>query len=225
VVLTQQVTGGRRTGVALLLLLRELIPFDYDAMAASVRGLSRIARGVEFASLFLIVWGSSGIFIPVEMALNHAWGGAPHRGFWRSRVLAFVMTVAGGSLALISVGLTVAARSYSKEWPTVAEYAAKASALLLTYTFFFLIYRFVPAVPVPSRTALKACLWAGTAWEGVKYAFVINLARVNLPVVYGPLAFSVSLILWAYVSSLVLVFGALMSPAGPRPEPDAPPPP
>jgi membrane protein/epoxyqueuosine reductase len=52
----------------------------------------------------------------------------------------------------------------------------------------------------------------GTCWEAAKYLFVINLTRANLPAVYGPLAFAVSLVLWAYVSSLVLVFGALMSP-------------
>jgi uncharacterized BrkB/YihY/UPF0761 family membrane protein len=45
-----------------------------------------------------------------------------------------------------------------------------------------------------------------------KYLFVVNLSRANLPAVYGPLAFAVSLVLWAYVSSLVLVFGALMAP-------------
>lgn len=44
----------------------------------------------------------------------------------------------------------------------------------------------------------------------------VNLARANLRVVYGPLAFAVALVLWAYLSSLVLVFGALMSPAPAR---------
>jgi membrane protein/epoxyqueuosine reductase len=162
-------------------------------------------------SLLLIVWGSSGIFIPVEMALNRAWGGAPHRDFWRSRLRAFVMTLAGGLLALVSVALTVAARGYSREWPTLAAYGTKASALLLTYLLFFLIYRFVPAAPVPSRVALRAALWSGTVWEAMKYAFVGYLPRLNLQAFYGPLAFSVSLILWAYVSSLVLVFGALIA--------------
>ena len=51
-------------------------------------------------SLLLIVWGSSGIFMPMEMALNKVWGGRPHRAFWKSRLLAFVMTLIGGLLAL-----------------------------------------------------------------------------------------------------------------------------
>lgn len=219
----EQLSGSRRVGAALLFLLQELIPFGREALAESLRSLTRMARGLEVLSLLLIVWGSSGIFMPVEMALNKAWGGRPHRDFWRSRGLAFLMTLAGGSLALLSVTLTVAARSFSREWPLLAGLGVKASALLLTCLLFFLIYRVIPDVPVGAGVALRAALWAGTAWEAAKYLFVVNLARLNLQAFYGPLAFSVALILWAYVSSLVLVFGALMVPVSPGPRPRAKP--
>jgi len=209
---TQQLPWGRGAGGALVLVLQELIPFGREAMAESVRSLSRLARGLEVMSLVLIVWGSSGIFMPVEMALNKAWGGRPHRNFWKSRGLAFLMTMAGGVIALLSVALTVAARSYSRAWPGLGGYGVKVSALLLTCLLFFFIYRVIPDAAVGTSVALRASLWAGSAWEGAKYLFVINLGRVNLQAFYGPLAFSVSLVLWAYVSSLVLVFGALMVP-------------
>ena len=211
---------GQRVSTALLLVLNELIPFEREAMAVSLQGLRKVARGLEVVSVLLIIWGSSGIFMPVELALSRAWGGQA-RGFWRSRTLAVLLTVAGGLLAILSVTFTVAARAYSHEWPTVARYGAKASALLLTCILFYLIYRVIPQPPVGSRVALRAALWAGIAWEAAKYLFVMNLARSNLQAVYGPLAFAVSLVLWAYVSSLVLVFGALMVPVdrpgiGPR---------
>jgi len=212
---SQQLPGGRRAATALLLLLGELIPFGHEAMARSLRNLTKIAKGLEIISLALIVWGSSGIFMPVEMALNRAWGGQAHRDFFRSRGLAVLMTLAGGLLALCSVAFTAAARSWARELPQLAEYGAKASALLMTYMLFFIIYRFVPAVPVRTTVAWRAALWGGTGWEIAKYLFLIQLARMNLEAFYGPLAFSVSLVLWAWVSSLALVFGALMVPAGP----------
>ena len=90
--------------------------------------------------------------------------------------------------------------------------AGAASAFLLTYFLFFLIYRFIPDAPVVTGVALRAAAWGGVTWEAVKYVFVIKLGQMNLPAFYGPLAFSVSLVLWAYVSSLALVFGALMTP-------------
>ena len=64
-----------------------------------LRSLSKMAKGLEIFSLVLIVWGSSGIFMPVEMALNRVWGGRSHRAFVRSRLLAFAMTLAGSLLA------------------------------------------------------------------------------------------------------------------------------
>ncbi|PYQ14707.1 MAG: hypothetical protein DMF80_11610 [Acidobacteria bacterium] len=210
-VAVSQQLPGRRAASALLLVLNEIIPFEHEALAASLQGLRKVARGLEVVSLLLIVWGSSGIFIPVEMALQRAWGGRT-RVFLRSRLVAFLMTVAGGLLAILSVSMTVAARAYSREWPTGARYGAKASALVLTCLLFYLIYRVIPEPPVGNRVAVRAALWAGVAWEAVKYLFVINLARANLQAVYGPLAFAVSLMLWAYVSSLVLVLGALMVP-------------
>ena len=203
---------GSRAGAALLVLVTELIPFDQEAFAASIRNFTKLARGLEVASLLLIVWGSSGIFLPVEMALARAWGGRPLRSFWRSRALAFLMTVAGGLVALASIALTHTVRSYGRDWPLLTSYAAKATAFTLTYLLFFLIYRVIPSVSVGTAVALRAALWSGTSWEAVKYVFVVKLGQMNLRAFYGPLAFSVSLILWAYVSSLVLIFGALMSP-------------
>jgi membrane protein/epoxyqueuosine reductase len=220
VAVAQQSGRGRGVLTALELVLRELIPFGHDAIASSLRNLTKAARALELVSLVLIVWGSSGIFMPVEMALNRAWGGRLHRDFWKSRLLALLMTLAGGALVLVSVALTVAARSYGKAWPGVAGSAAKASALLLSTLFFFLIYRFVPDAAVGWRVAARAALWAGVTWELVKYAFIVKLGEMNLQAFYGPLAFAAALLLWAYVSSLVLVFGALMSPIAPAPPAD-----
>jgi membrane protein/epoxyqueuosine reductase len=218
VAVSQQLPFSRRGSTALLLVLQELIPFDHATLAESLRGLTRTAKTLEAFALVLIVWGSSGIFIPVEMALNKAWGGRVHRDFWKSRLLAFLMTTAGGVLALVSVVLTAAARILGEELPVLANYGAKASALLATWLLFFLIYRLIPDAEVGSRVAVKAAAWAAGTWEAAKYGFVIQLDRMNLQAFYGPLALAVSLILWAYLSSLVLVFGALMTPGEASPD-------
>ena len=209
--------GARRAGAALLLLLQELIPFGHEAMADSVRGLTRTAAGLQIVALVVMVWGSSGIFMPVEMALSRAWGGRSVRSFVRSKLLAFVMTLGCGLLGLISIAVTVWVRMYGAEWPMLVRYSGKAVALALSYLLFFLIYRVVPE-SVSTQVALKAALVAGTVWELVKYLFVARLPALRLEAFYGPLAFSVSLVIWAYVSSLVLVFGALMV-SGDRPRP------
>jgi YihY family inner membrane protein len=110
------------------------------------------------------------------------------------------------------VALTLAVRGFGRDWPMVANSAAKAAALLLTWTLFLLVYRLVPQARVGLGVAARAALWAAVLWEASKYAFVWNLARMQLATFYGPLAFAVALVLWAYLSSVVLVFGAAMTP-------------
>jgi membrane protein len=207
---SRQLPGGaRQAGAALLLLLQELIPFGHEAMAKSLQSLTKTAAGLQIFALLVVVWGSSGIFMPVEMALSRAWGGKRVRSFVHSKLLAFLMTVGCGLLGLSSIAITVGVRMYGGDWPTVVRYSGKAVALAVSYLLFFLIYRIVPEA-VATRTAVKAALVAGTAWEVVKYVFVARLPAMRLEAFYGPLAFSVSLVIWAYISSLVLVFGALV---------------
>jgi len=212
----QRLSPGSGTAQVVRLLLAELIPFGGETITASLRQMTRLARDLEVLSLALVVWGSSGVFVPVELALDKVWGGSGPRSFWKSRLLAFGLTVAGGALALLSVALTVLVRGFGREWPFVADSAAKAAALLLGWALFLLVYRLVPRARVDVAVAARAALWAAVLWEASKYALVWNLERMQLQTFYGPLAFAVSLVLWAYVSSVVLVFGAAMAPGAPR---------
>jgi len=207
----QRLAPGSAAASAVRALLVELLPFGDDTLAASLRQMTRLARGFELLSLALIVWGSSGIFVPVQMALDHAWGGRQPRVFWKSRLLAVLLTVAGGAVAL-----TVVARGFGRDWPLATAFAVKAAALLLTWSLFLVVYRLAPSTRVELRVAAVAAAWSASLWEASKYAFVWNLGRMQLATLYGPLAFAVSLVLWAYLSSLVLVFGAAITPTGRR---------
>jgi membrane protein len=211
----QRLSPGGHAAHVLGLLLAELIPFGGDTIAASLRQMTRLAHGFELLSLILVVWGSSGVFMPIELVLDRVWGGGGPRTFWKSRLLAFALTLAGGALALLSVLLTVLVRGFGRDWPTVAGSAAKAAALLLSWALFLLVYRIVPRAGIDLRVAAQAAVWAAVLWEASKYAFVWNLGRMQLATFYGPLAFAVGLVLWAYVSSVVLVFGAAMATGAP----------
>jgi membrane protein len=215
----RQLVPGGAGSAAVRALLAELIPFGGETLAASLQQITRLARGLELLSLALVVWGSSGIFIPVEMVLNRVWGEARARSFWKSRLLAFLLTLFGGSLVMLSVALTLLARGYGRGWPLLTAWLVKGAAVLLSWALFVLIYRLASAAPVGLRSALQGALWAAVLWEASKYAFVWNLGRTHLATLYGPLSFAVSLVLWAYVSSLVLVFGAAMAPARGRRSP------
>lgn len=225
----QRLAPGGGTATAIRLLLAELIPVDPEALAGSLRQMTRLARGFELLSLGLIVWGSSGIFIPVERVLNLVWGARAERRFWKSRLLAFLLTAGGAALVLVSVALTLYGRNLGRLAPPdqalagpvawLTGWAAKLAALLLSWTLFTLVYQTASSARVAFGLAWRAGLWAACAWEASKYVFVWNLGRMQLATFYGPLAFAVALVLWAYVSAVVLVFGAGMAPGAPERRP------
>jgi YihY family inner membrane protein len=216
----QRLAPGGATATAVRLVLSELLPVGQDTLASSLRHMTKLAPGFQAFSLALVVWGSSGIFIPVERVLNIVWGARAERHFWKSRLLAFLLTAAGAAFALASVALTLYGRGLPRmtAYPQldagvalVGSWAAKAAALGLSWTIFTLVYSVAPSARVGWGVAWRAGLWAAFAWEVSKYVFVWNLQRMQLQTFYGPLAFAVTLVLWAYVSSVVLVFGAGMA--------------
>jgi uncharacterized BrkB/YihY/UPF0761 family membrane protein len=158
---TQRLSLRGGTAQVLGLLLAELIPFGGETIAASLRQMTRLARGFEVLSLVLVVWGSSGVFMPVELVLDRVWGGGAPRSFWKSRLLAFALTVTGGALAVLSVALTLLVRGFGREWPWWPA-PPKAPALVLTWALFLLIHR----CREPASTSRGgAALWAAVLWE------------------------------------------------------------
>ena len=56
----QQLGDRRRISPALLSVINELIPFEPQTLATSLRSLGRMAKTFEVFSLVVVVWGSSG---------------------------------------------------------------------------------------------------------------------------------------------------------------------
>jgi uncharacterized BrkB/YihY/UPF0761 family membrane protein len=51
----------------------------------------------------------------------------------------------------------------------------------------------------------------GVLWEGAKYLYVLVLPRLDFQAVYGPFYVSVGLMIWAFLSGLLLLAGAHFS--------------
>ena len=51
----------------------------------------------------------------------------------------------------------------------------------------------------------------GILWEIAKYLYILTLPHLDLRSVYGPFEVSVGLILWAFLSGLLLLAGAYVS--------------
>src|SRR4029079_11795641 len=55
-------------------------------------------RKLQFASIFWILLGAAGIFIPLESALNRLWKVDEDRPYWRNQLVGLSLTTASGVL-------------------------------------------------------------------------------------------------------------------------------
>lgn len=199
-------------------LLRANLPAGADFIIRNLAVLVEARRRVQVISLALLVFTSSGVFSPLEVALNKVWGIARDRSFLGNLAVSFLLAVVSGLMAFGSVLLAAMAQSAARfglawlPWQgplTVVSWVLlEAFPIPLTIAIYFVIYYFLPNGPVPVRRVLRAAVLAGVLTEVVKLVYAETLPAFSLSEVYGPFALSATLLLWAFVGSLILLWGA-----------------
>jgi YihY family inner membrane protein len=82
---------------------------------------------------------------------------------------------------------------------------------ILAILIFFLIYWVLPNRKIPARAVLPTAIVAGLLWQLAKALYVMVLPKLDFAAVYGPFYVSVGLMIWAFVSGLLLLAGAHFS--------------
>ncbi len=180
-------------------------------------------HGVQFLSLVMILISCTGIFLPLEVALNQAWGVTKSRNYLLNQVVAFGLALLMVALALASILVNAGAqglltfvffhhtdnfvfRGISYLWLSLSTGVA-------SILFFFSIYWILPNRKVPWRPVLRTSIVTGIVWLLAKVVFVQVLPHLDLKALYGPFFVSVGLLFWAYASGLILFAGAQFSVA------------
>src|SRR5262245_53049860 len=57
-----------------VMLLRDHLPAGQDFVIRNLSSLVKSRQGVKLASVVILLITSSGVFLPLEVALNHIWG-------------------------------------------------------------------------------------------------------------------------------------------------------
>jgi membrane protein len=199
-------------------LLRDLIPTGQDFILRNLNALVNARRGVQVASLLILLITSSGVFLPLEVALNRVWGIKKNRSYLGNQIISLGLAFAVGVLALISVALTAGnkvwfqASAASRSGPE-SHIFMKTVAVAASIAIFFLVYWLLPNGRISARAVLPAAVATGLLWELCKYLYILALPWLDFKAVYGPFALSVTLMFWAFLSGLLLLGGAHLSAA------------
>jgi YihY family inner membrane protein len=201
-------------------LLRDYLPTGQEFVIRNLNALVTAHRQAQVFSLLMLLITSTGIFMPLEVALNRVWGFASNRSYLRNQLISLGLVFACGSLALLSVGLTAgnvaivksALHGYGAWYISLVDFLTmKIFAIGASIAIFFLVYWLLPNGKVSAQRVLPAAILMGLLSEALKYVYFFALPRLNFAEVYGPFAISVSLMFWAFLSGMLLLTGAHMS--------------
>lgn len=204
----------------ILQLLGDYLPAGQDFMIRNLNAMVNARQRVQFFSVIILLVTSSGVFLPLEVALNRIWRFESNRSYLGNQVVSFGLAFACGVLALVSIALTAGPvalmqfvlHGYGTGVVRVVGWVVmKIFAIIASIGIFFLIYWLLPNGKVPARTVLPAAIIMGLLSEALKQAYILALPWLNFQEVYGPFALSVTMMFWAFLSGLLLLAGANLS--------------
>src|ERR1051326_4017905 len=87
-------------------LLRDNLPAGQDFVIRNLNALVGAHHRAEIFSLLILLITSTGIFMPLEVALNRVWHFRNNRSYFGNQAISLGLAFGCGVLALLSVGLT-----------------------------------------------------------------------------------------------------------------------
>ncbi len=187
------------------------------AQKASQPGKSTIATIIGVA---LALFGASGVFGQLQDALNTIWGvkAKPGGGIWgflRSRFLSFAMI--GGICFLLLVSLTLESllKGFSHYVQSVLPGGiVVAMTVYVIFDFavvillFAMIFKFLPDIKIQWRDVWLGAVITAILFGVGKWALGFYLGSGTAGSAYGAASSLITLLLWVYYSSQILLFGA-----------------
>jgi YihY family inner membrane protein len=201
--------------------LHSLLPVSQDFVIRNMTILSHPKGGVQVFSVVMLLVTTTGVFLPLEVALNKVWGVTQHRNYLLNQVVSLGLAAAVGALVMLSVALTAGQRTLmawvffhhtdNVVFTFVGAAVLKFFALIASILLFFLIYWILPNRRIPARAVLPTAIVVGVVWEIAKYLYVLALPKLDFESVYGPFKVTVGLMMWAFISGLLMLAGAHFS--------------
>ena len=168
------------------------------------------------------LWSSSAAMGAVVNAMNRAYDIEESRPWWRVRVIAILLTIGLAVFILIALTLVLAGPQLADAatrwfgmpavWAMVWKLLQWPLVFLLVSTAVGLIYYFAPDAEQEWAWITPGSLLAATLWLAGTLGFrlyVVNFG--NYDATYGTLGGIIVLLLWFYLTGLVIVIGAEMN--------------
>jgi len=202
-------------------MMHYFLPTGQDFVMRNMQLLAHPQKGVQIFSVFMLLFSSTGVFLPLEVALNNVWHVKKNRNYLQNQIVSLGLAFAVGALAMASIAFTAGQQTLlaylffghtqNATYRVVSQNFMHLLAVLAGILLFFLIYWILPNRKVPAMSVLPTAIVVGLLWEACKELYIHVLPWLDFQRVYGPFYISVGLMMWAFLSGLLLLAGAHFS--------------
>ena len=195
----------------------KLIPVSGSYLSEVVADVVH-ARGVlGLLAVTGLLFSGAKVFASVRRGINQAWNIRFQHPFFVARAIDLVLLLAAAFLVFMTVLLTTIATGLSIPIDTpevpgarlVAPLLSELLALTVTLGIFILLYRYIPNTRVTWRDVWLGALVGSVLLNGFRIGltwFIATFSGFNL--LYGSLGALIAVLVWVYMSSLALMWGA-----------------
>ena len=191
--------------------VRQILEARIDEVAAGDRA------GTLTLALLVAVWSATAGATKLVTAINRAYDVIETRGFVRRRLIGFSLIAAGAVLLLLpalwgwfgGVVRSVLERIGMEDQAVLVDWLRWPVILVGAFAWLTLLFRVAPEGQTRWRLVTPGAIVASLGFLGANRAlsFYVESAR-DMSVTYGALGGFVSLLLWLYACSFVLLLGA-----------------
>ena len=212
------IVHSQRAYETMFRLMRSLMPLESGMLLNSLDQVTRGPSGkATLMSFGLMIFSASGVFQPLEAALNRAWK-FKERNFVKQYLVYMLMVLVCSAIILIPVALgsaydfvlvSIFGNSPVREW----FFKIVGPILLLPFLalLFFVIYYFIPNGKVKLNQVVFTSLAISVLWLLLTFGFWLALPVFDFAGSYKQLASLMALVTWVFISSFGLIMGADLS--------------
>lgn len=200
---------------AIYLALNDYLPGDLGVFVK--RNLPSSGTFHPTAMVLLLIT-ANGVFEPLEVALNRAWGATRNRSYLRNQLVSLGMIFLCGAMALLSLVLTGLNAEWIRNlagpharlelWARLLIF--KIAAIPVGILVLFLIYWLLPNCRIRPARVAPVAIMAGLVLEAMKYAFLLiwPILSAKLDREYGVFHNSVTILIWAFAAAMIVLAAA-----------------
>lgn len=172
--------------------------------------------GLLSFGILATIWSASNGTNAIMRALNHAYDIEETRSFIKVRGLALILTIGLIVVVVVSLLLPVFGKyilnivfDFLGFEPSFVYDLLRWGISIAVITFVFLIIYWVgPNLKMKFMNALPGAIFASVGWAGSSLAFSFYVSRfANYSSTYGSLGGLIVLMLWFYLTGLVIIIG------------------